>query len=70
MLAVPEEKRQATLNLLQRFQQKKKATVHDLQSLAGLLNCLNKAIHLGQAFTRLMYAKFTNIVDFPSGKGY
>ena len=70
VLAVPEEKRQATLNLLQRFEQKKKATVHELQSLAGLLNFLNKAIHPGRAFTRRMYAKFTNIVDFPSEKGY
>ena len=36
---------------------RKKATVKELQSLAGLLNFLNRAIVPGRAFTRRMYAK-------------
>ena len=62
VLAVPEDKRQRTLNLLISFLSKKKATVKELQSLAGLLNFLNKAIHPGRAFTRRMYSKFTQSI--------
>ena len=61
IMAVPEQKRQAALNLLSKFLEKKKATVKELQSLAGLLNFLNQAIHPGRAFTRRMYAKFSCI---------
>ena len=42
---------------------KKKATVQDLQSLAGLLNFLNKVIYPGHAFTRCMYSKFAPLVS-------
>ena len=35
----------------------------DLQSLAGLLNFLNKAIYPGRAFTRCMYSKFAPLVS-------
>ena len=37
---------------------RKKATIKELQQLAGLLNCLNQAIFPGRAFTRRMYFKF------------
>ena len=58
LMCVPEEKRILTLNLVQWFQSKRKATVKSLQSLTGHLNFLNKAIYPGRAFTRRMYAKF------------
>ena len=45
VLAVPEEKKVKTLNVLLHIISKKKATVHQLQSLAGSLNFLCKAIH-------------------------
>ena len=63
VLAVPEDKREHALNLLSRFRSKKKATVKDLQNLAGLLNFLTRAIHLGRAFTRRMHAKFSGLVE-------
>ena len=44
------------------FINKKKATVKQLQSLAGVLNFLNRAIHPGHVFTRRMYAKFSHVV--------
>ena len=39
----------------------KKVKVKDLEVLTGYLNFLNRAIFLGRAFTRRMYAKFTNL---------
>ena len=39
--------------------EKKKATVQQLQSLAGFLNFLNRAIFPSRAFTRCMYAKWS-----------
>ena len=62
-LSIPEEKRLKALNTLQILSCKRKATVLELQSLAGFLNFLNKAIHPGRAFTRRMYAKFSGIMD-------
>ena len=59
ILAVTQDKRFRTVNLLQAFIHKCKATVKEIQSLVGLLNFLNKAIHPGRAFTRRMYAKVT-----------
>ena len=41
---------------------KKKATIWELKGLAGLLNFLTRAIYLGRAFTRCMYAKFSGWV--------
>ena len=57
LLALPIEKINKAVTLLKIFLQKKKATVKDIQSLAGLLNFLHKAIYPGHAFTRRMYAK-------------
>ena len=59
ILAVPEQKRIRAIHKIQELMDKKKATIKQLQSLAGLLNFLNKAIVPGQAFTRGMYTKFT-----------
>ena len=58
LIAVPEEKHQKAIYLLNRMQSKKKATIRDLQVLCGYLNFLNKAIYPGRAFTRRMYAKY------------
>ena len=44
--------------------------MHELQSCAGLLNFLNKAIHPGRAFTQHMYAKFSQVVGMSeTGEG-
>ena len=61
-ISIPEEKRQKAINSLQAMISKRKATVKDIQSLAGLLNFLNRAIVPGRAFTRRMYAKYEGIV--------
>ena len=52
LLAMPEEKRLRTVASLKCMISKRSATIKDIQSLAGLLNFLNKAITLGRAFTR------------------
>ena len=36
----------------------------ELQILCGYLNFLNKAIYPGRVFTRRMYAKYANVVDY------
>ena len=56
VIAIPEEKRIKALNLIQWICSKRKATVKDLQRLAGLLNFLNRVIFPGRAFTRRIYA--------------
>ena len=58
-MVIPEVKRQRAENWLKLLSSKKKATIENLQSLAGLLNFLNKAIIPGRVFTRRMYAKFS-----------
>ena len=52
LLAVPEQKKQKAIELLQQFSKLKKVTVGQLQKLCGYLNFLNKAIFPGRAFTR------------------
>ena len=59
LLAIPEEKRLQAINILQSLMDRMK----ELQRIAGLLNFFNRAIVLGQAFTRRMYAKFSGFVD-------
>ena len=60
IIAIREEKRIKALNIIQWICAKKKATVKQLQRLAGILNFLNRAIYPGHAFTRRIYAKFAN----------
>ena len=62
-LVVPEEKRHNALTLLWNMIDRKKATVKQIQSLAGLLNFLCKAVFPGRAFTRRMYAKYGGLTD-------
>ena len=52
LLVVPQDKRLKAVSMIKYLLEKKKATVKQIQSLAGLLNFINKAIHLGRAFTR------------------
>ena len=49
ILALPEEKHLRGCNLLKWFIARKKVTVHEVQSLAGLLNFLTRAIYPGSA---------------------
>ena len=63
LLVIPEEKGLQAINILQSLMDRKKATVKELQRIAGLLNFFNRAIVPGQAFTRRMYAKFSGFVD-------
>ena len=65
ILAIPLEKRNKAIQLIQSFLDKKKAMVRDIQGLVGLLNFLNKAIVPGRAFTRRMYAKYANFTLKP-----
>ena len=60
IITIPQEKRRRAQNMLDLILSKRKATVKDLEKLAGFLNFLNKAIMPGRAFTRRMYAKFTS----------
>ena len=62
-LSIPEEKRLKAIQALHMMIDKRKATVKEIQSLAGLLNFLNRAIFAGRAFTRRMYAKYVGIVE-------
>ena len=70
ILAIPEEKQNKAVHALSAIIDSKKCTVKEIQSLAGLLNFLNKAIIHGRAFTRQMYAKFSNFVDYKGNKVY
>ena len=54
---LPEDKRCRAVNLLKWFISWKKATVHEIQSLAGLLNFTNRAMYPERVFTRRMYSK-------------
>ena len=47
------------LNLVQKFKDKRKSTIKELQKLAGHLNFINRAVIPGRVFTRSMYAKFS-----------
>ena len=51
-LCVPIDKQIKARNLIRWLLKGKSVTVNQLQSLAGLLNFLNKAIVPGRAFTR------------------
>ena len=57
-MVIPEDKRVHAVNLIKMMLSKKKATIKEMEHLAGLLNFLNRAIYPGRAFTRRMYAKF------------
>ena len=62
-LAVPVDKRDRAIDMLNKLLHKKKATMGELQTLCGFLNFLNKAVFPGRTFTRRMYSKFSGIMD-------
>ena len=57
MLSLPIEKQEKALKLLNKFAERKKATIQQIQVLTGFLNFLTKAIFAGRTFTRRMYVK-------------
>ena len=68
-LVIPEEKRIHAIYLIKSMLDKRKATVRELQQLCGYLNFLNRAVIPGRAFTRRMYAKFSQQIHL-SKVGY
>ena len=68
-LSVCTEKRDKAVHMLTYLMEKRKATVNELERLAGFLNFLNKAIVPGRSFTRRMYAKFAGIVKINQRDG-
>ena len=58
LICVPLEKKLKAMRLLNEFADKKKATVKQLQVLAGYLNFLSRAIFGGWAFTRRICSKY------------
>ena len=55
LLSIPLEKSRKALELLEYVILKRKVTIKQIQSLAGLLNFLNKAVIPGRTFTRSLY---------------
>ena len=58
VIKVPEDKRADILKILQKMVHKRKATSLDLQSLAGKLNFLCKAVPAGKPFIQNVYQMF------------
>ena len=65
-LGIPINKRERVIELLQEMLQSRKTTVKKLQQLCGFLNFIGKAIFPRRTFTRCMYAKYANVVQFPN----
>ena len=59
-ISLPLDKKDKALCLLNDFTGKKKATIKNLQVLAGYLNFLSCVIFAGRAFTRRIYAKYAS----------
>ena len=59
-ITIPEEKRIKAVKQIQALLSKKKVTVLQLQRLTGFLNFLCRAFVPGRAFTRRLYAKFSD----------
>ena len=63
VIKVPEDKRVDILTILTKIIQKRKATSLNLQSLAGKLNFLCKAIPAGRPFIKNVYQAFTGVLQ-------
>ena len=70
LLTIPENKRLRAKNMLEKLNTSKKSTVKELESLAGLLNFLGRAIVPGRTFTRRIYAKFSKLTANPKLRNY
>ena len=66
-LAIPTEKRDKVIKLLQEMIDRKKATVKELQVLCGFLNFICKAVFPRRTFTRRVYSKFRRFIKFGAG---
>ena len=62
-LAISHNKLVRALYMVNHMKDKKKATVKEIQWLAGHLNFLNRAIHPGRAFMWRMFAKYSKLVN-------
>ena len=60
IVAVPQEKILKAKVLISEILQKRKTTVHKVQSLCGFLNFLGRAVVPGRAFTRRLYAAYSS----------
>ena len=60
-LSISLERRNNILQLVNAFCDRKKATIKQLEQLAGHLNFVNRVVVPGRAFTRRMYVKFTGL---------
>ena len=58
-ISISLKRRDEMLAMINRFSQKRKATIKDLQKQAGHLNFINRAVVPGRAFKRRIYAKFS-----------
>ena len=63
VLAIPIEKRNKAIELLQGMISKKKTTVKELQKLCGLLNFIGREVSPGRMFTRCMYSKYAAVIN-------
>ena len=67
-LAIPLEKQEKALRLLNDLNDRKKATIKQLQVLTSYLNFLAKAIVAGRTFTRHIYAKCAQLEKGKNGR--
>ena len=68
-ISVPVDKKLKAQRMLLTLCEKKKATVNELERLAGFLNFLNRAIVPGRIFTRRMYAKYSYAIPWDKNTG-
>lgn len=62
IIGIPQDKVSKALNQIERIQEAKKVTVLDMQKITGLLNFFTRAVVPGRAFTRRLYAAYSNPV--------
>ena len=60
-ISIAVDKREKAMKFITEIVELKKVTVLQLQKVRGLLNFLLKAIFPGRAFTRRLYAKFSDL---------
>ena len=59
IVAIPQDKIQKGKELIHEIVNKRKVTIHKLQSLCGFLNFLGRSVVPGRAFTRRLYAAYS-----------
>lgn len=61
IIKIPEAKVDVLRNLIQRFLDREKVRLQEMQSLVGMLNFFSKAIRSSRAFIRRMYDAFSGV---------